>query len=99
MHPVLASESALPLTIAIILILGVGGQWLANRLRIPGVLLLLTAGIAVGPILEVIDPVDDSDIDPDETVELAIVTDAAYVIGTPAAATVTITENSSIDGE
>lgn len=59
MSPVLASESALPLTIAIILLLGVGGQWFANRLRIPGVLLLLTAGIAVGPILDVIDPVEE----------------------------------------
>ena len=59
MIPVLASESALPLTIAIILILGVGGQWLANRLRIPGVLLLLSAGIAVGPIMKIIDPVED----------------------------------------
>ncbi len=56
---VLASESELPLTIAIILTLGVGGQWVANRLRIPGVLLLLTAGIFVGPIFEVIKPEEE----------------------------------------
>lgn len=56
---VLASESELPLTIAIILSLGVGGQWLANRLRIPGVLLLLTSGILVGPVFHIIDPVED----------------------------------------
>lgn len=56
---VIASQSQLPLTIAIILLLGVGGQWLANRLRIPGVLLLLTAGILVGPVFDVIDPVDE----------------------------------------
>lgn len=55
----LASESELPLTIAIILSLGVGGQWLANRLRIPGVLLLLTSGILVGPVFHIIDPVED----------------------------------------
>lgn len=54
-----ASESQLPVTIAIILSLGVGGQWLANRLRIPGVLLLLTSGILVGPVFELIDPVDE----------------------------------------
>ena len=56
---VLASESELPLTIAIILSLGVGGQWLANRLRIPGVLLLLTSGILVGPVFHIIDPVEE----------------------------------------
>ena len=55
----LASESQLPVTLAIILTLGVGGQWLANRLRIPGVLLLLTSGILVGPVFNIIDPVED----------------------------------------
>ncbi len=54
-----ADESQLPLTIGIILSLGVGGQWLANRLRIPGVLLLLTAGILVGPVFNVIHPEED----------------------------------------
>lgn len=56
---ILASSSQLPVTIAIILSLGVGGQWLANRLRIPGVLLLLTSGILVGPVFNIIDPVED----------------------------------------
>jgi NhaP-type Na+/H+ or K+/H+ antiporter len=55
----LAAESQLPLTIAIILSLGVGGQWLANHLRIPGVLLLLTAGILVGPVFGIIHPEED----------------------------------------
>ena len=55
----LASESRLPLTIAIILTLGVGGQWLAGRLRIPGVLLLLTSGILVGPVFNIVDPAVD----------------------------------------
>ena len=59
MIPVLAAESQLPLTIAIILTLGVGGQWLANRLRIPGVLLLLTSGILVGPVFDIIHPEDE----------------------------------------
>ena len=56
---IVASSSQLPATIAIILSLGVGGQWLANRLRIPGVLLLLTSGILVGPVFNIIDPVED----------------------------------------
>ena len=60
---IVASESELPLTIAIILSLGVGGQWLANRLRIPGVLLLLTSGILVGPVFHIIDPVEDFGVD------------------------------------
>ncbi len=47
------------MAIAIILALGVGGQWLANRLRIPGVLLLLTSGILVGPVFNVIQPEED----------------------------------------
>lgn len=55
----LASESQLPLQIAEILALGVGGQWLAKRFRIPGVLLLLLAGILVGPVFGVIHPEDD----------------------------------------
>ncbi len=55
----LAAESALPLKIAEILALGVGGQWLAKRFRIPGVLLLLLAGILVGPVFEVINPEED----------------------------------------
>ena len=58
-HLLLADESQLPLTIGIILSLGVGGQWLASRLRIPGVLLLLTAGILVGPVFNIIHPEED----------------------------------------
>ena len=34
--------------IALVLVLGVGAQWLADRLRIPGILLLLTAGFLGG---------------------------------------------------
>ncbi len=52
----LAAEGELTRTIAIILFLGVGGQWLASRLRIPGVLLLLVSGILVGPVFDIIRP-------------------------------------------
>ncbi len=46
-------------TIAVIVCVGVGGQWLATKLKIPSVLLLLLAGIVVGPVTETIDPVGD----------------------------------------
>ncbi len=58
-QPLFATGEELPLSIGIILLLGVGGQWLAGRLRIPGVLLLLTAGILVGPVFNVISPEED----------------------------------------
>lgn len=38
--------------IALIVILGVGAQWIAWRIRIPSILLLLLAGFTVGPIAE-----------------------------------------------
>ena len=56
---IFADESQVPVTIGIILVLGVGGQLLANRLRIPGVLLLLIAGILVGPVFDLIAPEED----------------------------------------
>ena len=41
---------------ALVVLLGVGGQWLARRLRIPALLLLLVAGIGAGPLLGLISP-------------------------------------------
>ena len=35
---------------------GVGAQWLAARLKIPAILLLLAVGILLGPVLELVDP-------------------------------------------
>jgi len=43
-------------TLAGILVLGIGAQWLAWRLRIPSILLLLGSGFVVGPGLGWIDP-------------------------------------------
>jgi len=39
--------------------LGVGSQWLAWRLRMPAIVLMLVAGIVIGPVLGVFDPVRD----------------------------------------
>jgi NhaP-type Na+/H+ or K+/H+ antiporter len=42
--------------LALILGLGIGTQWLAWRLRMPSILLLLLAGLLVGPLTGVLDP-------------------------------------------
>ena len=39
-----------------IVVLGVGMQWLARRLQLPAILLLIAAGLAVGPWLDLVDP-------------------------------------------
>ncbi|SPF80306.1 cation:proton antiporter [Pseudoprimorskyibacter insulae] len=39
--------------------LGVGSQWLAWRMRLPGIVVMLVAGLAVGPGLNIIDPARD----------------------------------------
>lgn len=44
------------LSLAIILVLGVGAQWLAWRLRLPSILLLLATGFLAGPVFDVIQP-------------------------------------------
>lgn len=36
--------------------LGVGAQWLAWRLRLPGIVLMLAVGLLVGPVLGIFDP-------------------------------------------
>jgi len=43
-------------SLAVIVVLGVGAQWLAWRVRVPSILLLLLAGIAVGPLAAVVLP-------------------------------------------
>lgn len=45
------------LGIAAVLLLGIGGQWLAWRLHLPGILVLLALGLFVPPFLPAIDPV------------------------------------------
>jgi len=42
--------------IALVIGLGVGAQWLAWRLRLPSILLLLLVGFLAGPVLGVLDP-------------------------------------------
>lgn len=44
------------LNLTLIIVIGIGAQWLAWRLRIPSILLLLVCGFAAGPILGLINP-------------------------------------------
>ena len=55
------APGALSPVIAIALVggLGVGSQWLAWRLRMPAIVLMLLAGIIIGPVLGVFDPARD----------------------------------------
>ena len=55
------AEGALsPVTaIALVGALGVGSQWLAWRLRMPAIVLMLVAGILIGPVLGIFDPMRD----------------------------------------
>ncbi|MFW6076064.1 MAG: cation:proton antiporter, partial [Chloroflexota bacterium] len=51
----MAHEDAL-LSIALILTLGMAAQWIAQRLRVPSILLLLTTGFLAGAVTGVLDP-------------------------------------------
>ena len=45
--------------IALVGALGVGAQWLAWRLQLPGIVLMLLAGVIAGPVLGILDPARD----------------------------------------
>lgn len=45
--------------LALIGVLGVGAQWVAWRLKIPAIVLMLASGIIAGPVLGILDPVRD----------------------------------------
>lgn len=51
-------ESLLPIlpSLALVAVLGVAAQWVAWRLNLPSILLLLLTGLAVGPLLGWVDP-------------------------------------------
>lgn len=46
-----SGDSALPFILAAIVVLGVSAQWIAWRVRVPSILLLLLIGILAGPVL------------------------------------------------
>jgi NhaP-type Na+/H+ or K+/H+ antiporter len=51
-----ATESGLGPTLAIIVGVGMAAQWLAWRAQVPSIILLLVAGMLLGPVFSVIDP-------------------------------------------
>ena len=55
-----ASDAMAPvMAFALVGALGVGSQWLAFRLRMPAIVLMLLAGILIGPVAGVFDPERD----------------------------------------
>jgi NhaP-type Na+/H+ or K+/H+ antiporter len=65
--PVLAAtDSMVGIALAMIVVLGVGAQWLAWRIRIPSILLLLIFGILAGPVMRFVFEDSPFAIDPDE---------------------------------
>ena len=53
-----ATESALGPTLAIIVGVGMAAQWIAWRTQVPSIILLLVAGLLLGPVFSLIDPDD-----------------------------------------
>ncbi|MDJ0769786.1 MAG: cation:proton antiporter [Ilumatobacter sp.] len=51
-----ASETTLGPTLAIIVGVGMAAQWIAWRTQIPSIILLLLAGLVLGPVAGVVDP-------------------------------------------
>jgi NhaP-type Na+/H+ or K+/H+ antiporter len=51
-----ATESALGPTLAIIVGVGMAAQWIAWRTQVPSIILLLVAGLLLGPVFSLIDP-------------------------------------------
>ncbi len=52
----LAVESAIGPTLAVIVGVGMAAQWLSWRTQIPSIVLLLVAGLLLGPVFGVVDP-------------------------------------------
>ena len=52
----MSHEDQVLVGLAGIAVLGVGAQWLAWRLRVPSILLLLAVGFVAGPVTGFLDP-------------------------------------------
>ena len=51
-----ATSSDLSIGLAAVVVLGVGLQWVASRVHLPAILLLLLGGVVAGPVFEVVQP-------------------------------------------
>jgi NhaP-type Na+/H+ or K+/H+ antiporter len=61
-----ATESMAGIALAMIFVLGVGAQWLAWKIKIPSILLLLIFGILAGPVMRSVFSDSPFAINPDE---------------------------------
>ncbi|MDF1808840.1 MAG: sodium:proton antiporter [Phycisphaerales bacterium] len=61
-----STDSMMGIALAMIIILGVGAQWLAWKIKIPSILLLLIFGILAGPVMRSVFDHSPFAIDPDE---------------------------------
>jgi len=61
-----AGGSTIGVALAVMLLLGIGAQWVAWRLRVPSILLLLVFGLIAGPVLRQTAAGDKLAINPDE---------------------------------
>lgn len=59
-----SSQSAIGASLTLILVLGVGAQWLAWRMRVPAILLLLIFGLLAGPVMRALFPNSGFALDP-----------------------------------
>ena len=44
------------LALSVILLIGLGAQWVAWRLRLPAIVILLATGFLVGPVAAIVTP-------------------------------------------
>lgn len=61
-----AADATIGIALAMIIVLGVGAQWLAWKIKIPSILLLLIFGILAGPVLRSVLEHSPFAINPDE---------------------------------
>jgi len=61
-----SSGHAIGISLGLIFVLGVGSQWLAWKIRVPSILLLLLSGILAGPVMRAVFPNSPFAINPNE---------------------------------
>jgi len=67
--------------LGMIIVVGVGAQWLAWRVRLPSILLLLLAGIAIGPISSLLTPSGEPALDPDALFGNVLMPFVSFAVG------------------
>ena len=63
-----SGESTTLVTVATVVVLAIGAQWVAWRVRIPAILLLLTIGFVAGPVSTLLSPDGAAFLNPDDLI-------------------------------